>query len=70
MLKLGSMFLKKLDQAWLEILGGQGFIKKINFIIDKGDDFNYLNLKLYLTIFIIIILVFLIILCLNSLFRA
>jgi hypothetical protein len=70
LLSYGILFLKKLDQAWVEILGGQGFIKKVSYYIDRGDSFNYLNLKLYLSLFIIIIIVVLVVLCLNSLYRA
>jgi len=55
--KVGYMLLNKLDQGWVEIFGGQGFIKNISGYSLGVDDFNLLNLKLYLSVFFIIIII-------------
>lgn len=56
-LNFGSKILKSLDQGWMEMIGGQGFINKLIHSIGEGDKLNYINLKLYLSLFILIILV-------------
>lgn len=56
-LRFGSNILKNLDQGWLEIFGGQGLINKFIYSIGEGDKLNYINLKLYLSLFILIILI-------------
>jgi NADH dehydrogenase subunit 5 C-terminus len=67
LLNLGLIVIKNLDQGWIEIIGGQGFIKKSINYIGGGDKLNYLNLKFYLSIFLFIIILVLLILYLNSL---
>lgn len=54
-LSLGSKILKNFDQGWLEFLGGQGFIGRVSYVIGEGDKLNYLNLKLYLFLFFLIV---------------
>jgi hypothetical protein len=67
LLNLGLIIIKSFDQGWLEIIGGQGFIKKRIIYIRGGDKLNYLNLKLYLSLFLFILILILLILYLNSL---
>nr|YP_010022117.1 NADH dehydrogenase subunit 5 [Allonychiurus kimi]QOL12119.1 NADH dehydrogenase subunit 5 [Allonychiurus kimi] len=62
LLKLGETLLKQLDQSWLEMMGGQGFIKNTMLMADKADLFNFLNLKLYLSLFFLTVIVLLMIL--------
>jgi len=56
LLKFGSNIIKNFDQGWLELFGGQGFIGKVINLVGEGDKLNYINLKFYLSFFIIIIL--------------
>lgn len=67
LLNLGIVIIKNFDQGWLEAMGGQGFIKKAMGYIGGGDKFNYLNLKLYLSLFLLAIILVLLILCSDSL---
>jgi len=61
-LNLGLYILKSFDQGWLEAIGGQGFIRKAIIYIGGGDKLNYLNLKVYLSLFIFLILLVVLIL--------
>lgn len=65
-LKVGKIILKTLDHGWLEYIGGQGFIFKAKKFFFEVDKWNFLRLKLYLSIFFVIILL-IILICLNSL---
>jgi len=61
-LNLGLFIIKTFDQGWLEIIGGQGFIKKTINYIGGGDKLNYLNLKVYLFLFLLLIILVVLIL--------
>jgi len=61
-LKVGRFFLKFVDQGWVEILGGPGFIKKSSQLAVGVDLLNKIGLKFYLfSFFIIITLIFLVV---------
>lgn len=70
LLNLGFKIIKRFDQGWLEYFGGQGFMNKMIGVIHEGDKLNYINLKIYLSLFISIILVRWSLRYLNSLYRA
>jgi NADH-ubiquinone oxidoreductase chain 5 len=55
-LKIGGKVLKRLDQGWLENLGGQGIFKLINRWGRNTDYFNSVNIKFYLFLFFLILL--------------
>jgi NADH-ubiquinone oxidoreductase chain 5 len=46
--KIGGLFLKLVDQGWLEIFGGQGIIKSLGRLGSFYDFFNLINFKLYI----------------------
>jgi NADH-ubiquinone oxidoreductase chain 5 len=50
-LKLGQLFLKLMDQGWLEFIGGQGAISKFKGYSIYLDTFNLINIKSYLLVF-------------------
>lgn len=50
-LKLGQIFLKFMDQGWLEYIGGQGVITQFKGYTTIYDSFNLLNVKSYLLVF-------------------
>jgi len=60
-LNFGFELIKKLDQGWTEMLGGQGFIKKIRSYRIRRDKFNFLSIKLYLSMFIFFLIIIVII---------
>jgi len=68
-LKLGKLIVKTFDHGWLEYIGGQGIINHFKLISLNVDKWNFLWLKIYLTLFFIILLLILLV-YLNSLYRA
>jgi len=56
-LKLGKFILRESDHGWLEYFGGQGVIGQVKTVSLNIDKFNILGLKLYLSLFFIIIIV-------------
>jgi len=56
LLKLGQMFLKFIDQGWLEFIGGQGIITQFRGYSVEYDSFNVLNIKSYLLLFFFLII--------------
>nr|QGT34992.1 NADH dehydrogenase subunit 5 [Orthonychiurus folsomi] len=59
-LKVGKMIIKIFDHGWLELLGGQGFMISAKVISFSTDKWNFLSLKLYLSMFFLVIMVILI----------
>lgn len=57
LLNFGSKIMKRFDQGWLELMGGQGFINKVIFSMGEGDRLNYINLKIYLSAFLLVIFI-------------
>lgn len=54
LLNYGMNLVRGLDQGWIEMSGGQGFISRVIIYYNRTDKFNYLNLKLYLFVFLVI----------------
>jgi len=50
-IKLGQLFLKLMDQGWLEFIGGQGAMNKFKRGSIYLDTFNLINIKSYLLMF-------------------
>lgn len=55
LIKLGSLFMKFVDQGWLEFLGGQGILAKSIKISSNIDLFNFINVKFYLFMFFMVL---------------
>lgn len=53
---IGKFIIKSLDHGWLEYAGGQGFINYLKILSLNVDKWNFLWLKIYLTLFFLIIL--------------
>ena len=65
-LKLGEIFIKSVDQGWLELIGGKGAINLFTHVGVNLDAGNLVNLKYYVFIFFMLIS-FLILMYLGSL---
>jgi NADH-ubiquinone oxidoreductase chain 5 len=66
-LKLGSLVTKNFDQGWSEYLGGQGIYKFLGGLSKTSQLMEVNNLKIYLLIFILWLVILIIFIYLNSL---
>nr|NP_112428.1 NADH dehydrogenase subunit 5 [Tetrodontophora bielanensis]AAK30947.1 NADH dehydrogenase subunit 5 [Tetrodontophora bielanensis] len=61
MYSYGLKLVKNLDQGWVEYMMGQGFMLKISVLYDSSYYFNYLNMSLYFSLFIMLVVICLVI---------